>query len=74
MKIACSYSISKRVVQIFLSMNSEMGEVSRAMRNRCVEVSLIRTAVGSSIDSEITKDLEALCSSNVTATASRNCI
>ena len=27
--------------RIFLSMNSEMGEVSRAMRNRCVEIALL---------------------------------
>ena len=30
--------------RIFLSMNPEYGEISRAMRNRCVEVSLIPTA------------------------------
>ena len=58
--------------RIFLSMNPEIGEVSRAMRNRCVEINLIRTTVGSSIDSDISKDLEALCSSNVTATALSN--
>jgi len=33
--------------RIFLSMNAEMGEVSRAMRNRCVEICLIPKSPGS---------------------------
>ena len=32
--------------RVFLSMNPENGEISRAMRNRCVEVSLLSSSVG----------------------------
>ncbi len=32
--------------RVFLSMNPENGEISRAMRNRCVEISLLSSCVG----------------------------
>ncbi len=60
--------------RILLSINPEMGEVSRAMRNRCIEINLILSVELQSFESADMQDLELLHSSSIRAVALSNAV
>ena len=45
--------VPHKIFRIFLSMNPSVGEVSRAMQNRCLEICLIPSSLNVSNDSAV---------------------